>query len=453
MSLFRLISAAFFALLLAQAGSTSVASAAENESDDLVSTEIELERLVHFTGPKGEAVTLDAGRYQVQERGEKALAMVDENGEQYEISAVASEHDEALPDSQVLSVPLSEDSYRVLILQTDGSSLEAAGTYSGIVTRDAMNTVDMDQVSAAYENWLQLNDVELRGVRLQPQAYDPRPKTALTWQQQMEKQRAGRITGWDLRNAIVKTFEGATVIANACGGSYVYRKTTINIPTVSLHEEHGLQRLHHDFTGGEREKSQYETTATYGIGRIDGRRYSLRACIDDWRVQEWQGQVANGLLEVHMSFGSSDIATRALDYYRPRGYWQKYWEWNSSSARNATKDHLLYPVLIATLRPTVSSGQVVVNVQNIRWDNRRNMWSERGEFRVVPKEADVVVGYKLSSLNALHSQLSGIFNNPAVRAQLSGNLRAALLANSYVNKITGIDSANSGGSVITVTYQ
>jgi hypothetical protein len=430
-----------------------VASATEHESDDLVSTEIELDRLVHFSGPKGGAVTLDAGRYLVQERGEKTLAMVDENGKQYEISAVASEHDEALPNSQVLSVPLGEDSYRVLFLQTDGSSLEAAGTYSGIITRDAVNTADMDHVSAAYEDWLQSAEVNLRAVRLQPQAYDPRPKTALTWQQQMEMQRAGRITSSVLRNAIAKTFSSATVTANACGGSYVYRKTIVNIPTVPFHEEHGLQRLHHNFTGGEREKSQYKTTASYGVGNIDGRRYSLRACVDDWRVQDWQGQVANGLLEVHMSFGSSDIATRALDYYRPRGFWQKYWEWNSSRALYATKDHLLYPVMIATLKPTVVGGQVTIAVENIRWDNRRNMWSEWGDFRVVSREADVIVRYKINSLDALHSQLSRIFNNSAVRTSLSNELTQALLANSFVNRITGIDSANSGGAVVTVTYQ
>lgn len=446
MILSKPLSVTLFALLIVQTSPISVASATENESDDVNTTEINLERVVHFAAPNGEPVTLAAGRYSVEKRDAESLEIVAEEGESNVIAAAASEHDETLADSQALSVPIGKDSYRLLFLQTDGTSLEAAGTYSGVVTRGAATTIDMQQVSSAYEDWLQSEDVQLRAVRL---AYDPRPKVAETWQQRMERQSAGRITSTSLRNAIGKTFAGATVTANSCGGSWSERKTTINIPEAPFYKvEAGPNRLHHDFTGGERERSQWTTH------RGPVRRYSIRVCIDNWQLKEKQGQVASGLLEVHLSFGESTITTRAIDYWKSiYQTWHSRWNWNDERAVYVTPNFLTYPVLVATLKPSFSGGKITVAVDNVRWDNRLNKYDIYGTSRVLPTEPNKVRDYKLSSLNVLLGRYRAIFDNPAVRTRLSNELTQALLANSYVNRITGIDSANSGGSVITVTYQ
>jgi hypothetical protein len=438
----------FLAALLIQVSGLQIAGADEHESADVVSNGIELKRLVHFSGPNGDPVTLDAGQYLVERRDAETLAIVAEDGESHEIAAAASEHDEALPDSQALSFPVGEDSYRILFLQTDGSSLEAAGTYSGVVTRDAATATDMGQVSAAYEDWLQSEEISLRA--FQPRIYDGgAPKVAETWQQRMERQRAGRITSSTLRNAIGKTFSGSTIKANSCGGSYTLRKTTINIPNAPFYKEQfGLPRLHYDFTNGEREKTQWKTCSDCPLKR----RYSVRACVDDWQVRQWQGQVVNGLLEVHVVLGDSTIETRAIDYWKLLVKWTRRWSWNDVNASYATRDLLNYPVLIVTMKPGYSSGKVTMQTVNVRWDNRKNMHSSIGQFRVLPTEPDKFESYKLSILNDLLNRYRVIFDNQAVRTRLSNDLTQALLANSYVKNINGIDVPNSGGTVITFTY-
>ena len=79
------------------------------------------------------------------------------------------------------------------------------------------------------------------------------------------------------------------------------------------------------------------------------------------------------------------------------------------------------------------------------------MWSDFGEFRLVPNEPDKINSYMYSTLEVLRQRYLAMFNNENVRNQLSEDLTNTLLANSYVNNITGIDGPNSAGTVITVS--
>jgi len=446
------ISIVFLAVLVIYMSGTQSANANEDEGADLVNTEIELERVVHFSGPKGDPVTLDAGRYRVEKRDSKTLELSTGDGASHVIAAAASEHDEAIGDAEALSVAMGNDAHRVLLLHTDGTSWEAVGTYSGVVSRAAVAPLSRTQVNTAYKSRLQTRIESVPTI--QPQAYEGGNQVAETWQQKLERQRAGRITSTLLRNAIGKTFSGASLKANACGGSYTYRKTIVNIPN-TLYKEEGLQRLHYDLSNGEREKTEWTIDERKLKRDVKGRRYSIRACIDNWQNRDWQGQVVNGLMEVHIPFGDASITTRTIEYWSTTGFHVvggPRWNWNDSAARNAIQDRNLSPVLIVTLRPKYSNGKITYQANDAKWDLRMNMWSRYGRFRLSPAEPDKIYSYMNSNLEILRGRYLAIFNNQNVRARLSEDLTDSLLANNYVNRITGIDEANSGGTVITVSY-
>ena len=434
-------------------------NAPEGASLDATSVEIKLDQPVHFSSPDGEPITLAAGRYRVEKRDAGTLAMLAEDGASSVIVAAASEHDEAIGDAEALSVAMGNGAHRILLLQTDGTSLEAAGTYSGVVSRAALSTLSRTQVNTAYQNRLQTRIQSFQTIDPQPQAYDGKYQTAETWQQTLARRRAGQITSSVLRNAIGQTFRGATLKANACGPSYTYRKTIINVPTAPLYQEQGMQRLHYDLSGGERERSEYVVEIN-NFPDAKMRRYSIRACVDSWQNRDWQGQVAGGLMEVHIPFGDVRITTRAIDYccwgnvnYIPTTMLTRTanWGWNDDKARRAIRDRLRAPVLIVTLEPKFAAGKISYQPVNARWRHQKDMWSDFGEFRLVPNEPDKINSYMYSTLEVLRQRYLAMFNNENVRNQLSEDLTNTLLTNSYVNNITGIDGPNSAGTVITVS--
>ena len=375
MKTIKLISIAFVAAIVVQVTASSPISATEQDSVDVMTTEIQLDQLVHFSDPDGEPITLAAGRYRVEKRDAGTLAMLAEDGASSVIVAAASEHDEAIGDAEALSVAMGNGAHRILLLQTDGTSLEAAGTYSGVVSRAALSTLSRTQVNTAYKSRLQTRIQSLQTVDPQPQAYDGKYQTTETWQQTLARRRAGQITSSVIRNAIGQTFQGATLKANACGPSYTYRKTIINVPTAPLYQEQGMQRLHYDLSGGERERSEYVVEIN-NFPDAKMRRYSIRACVDSWQNRDWQGIVADDLMEIHIPFGDVRITTRAIDYccwgnvnYMPTTMLTRTanWRWNDDKARRAIRDRLRAPILIVTLEPKFVAGKVSYQPVNAKW--------------------------------------------------------------------------------------
>ncbi len=92
----KLVAIAFIAVLVAPKSATGQENAIESESDELVATEIELDRLVHFLDPTGKAIPVAAGQYRVKRSDASASTLVAVDGRSNSIAAEASEHDEEL---------------------------------------------------------------------------------------------------------------------------------------------------------------------------------------------------------------------------------------------------------------------------------------------------------------------------------------------------------------------
>ena len=152
------------------ASATGQENVTEGASIDETSVEIQLDQPVHFLGPDGKPVTLAAGRYRVEKGDTSTLTMVAEDGGSQLISAEASGHDEQANAPEALSVETGEDELHILLLQPDGSSLDAAGTYSGIVSRAARRmtatTLSRVQVSSAYQERLRTSVNQLQTAQL-----------------------------------------------------------------------------------------------------------------------------------------------------------------------------------------------------------------------------------------------------------------------------------------------
>jgi pimeloyl-ACP methyl ester carboxylesterase len=106
-----------------------------DQPPDLV---ILMEKAVHFTAPDGTPVLVTPGGY-VVEAGEQSLRLTVPDGESpLVVAASGGTHEEAIKSPALLSFAEEGDRadiHHIVLLLTDGKSLDAVGTYSGIMPR------------------------------------------------------------------------------------------------------------------------------------------------------------------------------------------------------------------------------------------------------------------------------------------------------------------------------
>ena len=100
---------------------------------------IELDRAGHFQSPDGQAVTLGAGTYVVEARGEKTIKVADrEEKTSTEIQTETGTHTEKITAPVATVLAEGEDFLHIVLLLPGGTTLDAIGTFSGVTTRGAM---------------------------------------------------------------------------------------------------------------------------------------------------------------------------------------------------------------------------------------------------------------------------------------------------------------------------
>lgn len=106
-----------------------------DQSPDLV---ILIEKAVHFSAPDGTPVSITPGGY-IVEAGEQSLRLTVPDGESpLVVAASGGIHEEAIKGPALLSFAEEGDQadiHHIVLLLPDGKSLDAVGTYSGIMPR------------------------------------------------------------------------------------------------------------------------------------------------------------------------------------------------------------------------------------------------------------------------------------------------------------------------------
>ena len=125
-------------LLVACATQAPIADSQTGMAEGL-STRIDLERPMHFTGPDGNPVGVPAGLYDVKAGGNTMLHLSPSHGgTPLAIVAAPSPTPYRADQTEPLAVAIpgeDEDTLHILLAQVDGAGLEAAGSYSGIQPR------------------------------------------------------------------------------------------------------------------------------------------------------------------------------------------------------------------------------------------------------------------------------------------------------------------------------
>jgi len=103
----------------------------------ITSTMIHLEQLVHFVAPDGGAVVVEPNEYRVERTADAQLRLVPEKGGQpVLLGAEITTHDIETSKPFPLLLALNEDARNLVLLLPDGTALDAAGSLSGIQSRD-----------------------------------------------------------------------------------------------------------------------------------------------------------------------------------------------------------------------------------------------------------------------------------------------------------------------------
>jgi subtilisin family serine protease len=114
-----------------------------------------LERDVTFVSDSGATVLLAEGNYYVRAGEGPPLVVAPEYEERtFSLAAVTGQHTEKLDEPFAESISGGEDAHHLILLLPDGRSIDATGSYSGVVTRDA-SPLDPKSVASYREAWAQ----------------------------------------------------------------------------------------------------------------------------------------------------------------------------------------------------------------------------------------------------------------------------------------------------------
>lgn len=97
---------------------------------------IALEQPAYFSAPDGSPVTLPPGSYTVELTNESALRLVEQAGSaSHIVGASVIRHEELLANSAAALILTNDDTLHLVLLQPDGSALDAVGSLTGIGSR------------------------------------------------------------------------------------------------------------------------------------------------------------------------------------------------------------------------------------------------------------------------------------------------------------------------------
>lgn len=131
--------ALFLAVGIAGCASQHSGNTAESDqsSTTITSTMIMMGQPVYFTAPDGTPLLVQADDYRVEQTTESHLRLVPEKeGRPILLAAVTTTHDIEVSKPFPLLLALNEDARNLVLLFPDGSALDAAGSLSGIQSRD-----------------------------------------------------------------------------------------------------------------------------------------------------------------------------------------------------------------------------------------------------------------------------------------------------------------------------
>ena len=102
---------------------------------EIPSVFVELSQPVHFLGTQGQDLVAASGTYRV-EAHETWLTLIPADGKSVlQLATTAGTHEEALTAPLALSIPLGTDEHHLVWLQPGGTTLDAKGSPSGILSR------------------------------------------------------------------------------------------------------------------------------------------------------------------------------------------------------------------------------------------------------------------------------------------------------------------------------
>jgi hypothetical protein len=98
---------------------------------------IQLDKTTHFVAPDGGPVVVEPNEYRVEQIADAQLRLVPEKGDRLILlAAVLTTHDIEVSKPFPLLLALNEDARNLVLLLPDGTALDAAGSLSGIQSRD-----------------------------------------------------------------------------------------------------------------------------------------------------------------------------------------------------------------------------------------------------------------------------------------------------------------------------
>jgi hypothetical protein len=111
-----------------------------------------LDRAIHFLTNEDTDVLVSPGHYVIHADQPKGLLVLQamNSGQSIQLKAQRINHAEPIPTATILSFSEEEDEHRLLLLQPDGTGLEAVGSYSGIHSRAARVITSKTQVIRKY---------------------------------------------------------------------------------------------------------------------------------------------------------------------------------------------------------------------------------------------------------------------------------------------------------------
>jgi len=135
----KVVLALFLAVGIAGCAAQHSGNTAESaqSSTTITSTMVLMEQSVHFTAPDGGPVVVEPDDYRVEPTADTQLRLIPgKGGAPLLLSAVPTTHDIEVSKPFPLLLALNDDARNLVLLFPDGSALDAAGSLSGIQSRD-----------------------------------------------------------------------------------------------------------------------------------------------------------------------------------------------------------------------------------------------------------------------------------------------------------------------------
>jgi len=407
---------------------------------------VELPAGLVFTDAESNSLEVAPGTYFLEEADDGLRFMSATEDRSFVVAATQGTHEETLEEPVGIYDVADDNVHHVVLLLPDGETFEVRATPGGIVTRGVPMRIARPRLTTATATKVQATS---------PTYQSTKPAVTAQISKNLVAQiDANTLSSYEFGKVVSAVFSGASFSANACGGSYTYRNTIINIPNI-LYKKEGLSRLHYALTDGEKEKAQFfkeeESFASDSIYR----KSKIRMCVDNWNVRSWSGGIERGAMKIRLRFGSlAVIRGRAIDIQWTGAWWNERWSWSSNSADDAFPNyHLQNPVLEVTLVPQLD-GQKRISYGNVSvlWKHQ-SAWvygnhsfddyrHTDGSF-VIDALRRKSEDYKNASLETLRLRTVNLFQNSAIRNVLAQATSDFVTSHPLVTRVVAITPADS----------